>query len=472
MSRLLLTASGIFVAVFISVANGQEETALSSRYLERATEIANWLDSVAVKSDSGTFWPATPEDSFEPSNILYNGTPGVVLFYIELYRVNNDKRYLETAVAGGDWLIGQVKKLDEKSNAAFYTGAAGIGYTLNQLYAVSKQPRFLLASNDVFDWIIKSAIVKTVDGEKRAKWNDVTDIIGGSAGIGFYLVDFANRHPEKRQQATEMAIATGNQLVAVAINDNDSKGFKWNMSPVFAREMPNYSHGTAGVCDFLLSLGSLPQASANGEQKQPNRFITAARNGAVYLESLAYKKENANMIPHHYPEDGKLFYLGWCHGPTGTVGFLSRLARFEDDPEQSQRWNDLSNKLTHAMMSAGIPGKRSNGFWNNCGLCCGNAGAASFLLDFSKVNKNDKAIKLSDELTDDLLKRATKLKLNDGKTGLKWTHAEHRVRPEYLKAQTGLMQGASGIGIWLIKRHLFETGHHDSSLTDLALFPF
>ena len=472
MSRFLFTACGLFVAVFISVADGQEKPNPSSRYLERATEIANWLDSVAIKSDSGTFWPATPEDGAEPSNILYNGTPGVVLFYIELYRVTNDKRYLESAVGGGDWLIGHVKKLDEKSNAAFYTGAAGIGYILDQLYAVSKQPRFQSASNDVFDWIVKSAILETVDGEKRAKWNDVTDIIGGSAGIGFYLVDFAKRHPEQRQQATELAIATGKQLVAVAINDNASKGLKWNMSPTFAREMPNYSHGTAGVCDFLLTLSLLPAGTANRNEKQPARFADAAKKGAVYLESLAYKKENANLIPHHYPEDGKLFYLGWCHGPTGTVGFVSRLANYEKDPGQSQRWNDLANKLTQTMMATGIPGKRPEGFWNNCGLCCGNAGAASFLLDFSQVTKNENAKKLSDELTVDLLKRATRLKLDNGKNGLKWTHAEHRVRPEHLKAQTGMMQGASGIGIWLIKRHLVETGQRDSSSTDLTLFPF
>ena len=30
------------------------------------------------------------------------------------------------------------------------------------------------------------------------------------------------------------------------------------------------------------------------------------------------------------------------------------------------------------------------------------------------------------------------------------TKAEHRVQPELLQAQTGLMQGAAGIGLWLL----------------------
>jgi hypothetical protein len=38
----------------------------------------------------------------------------------------------------------------------------------------------------------------------------------------------------------------------------------------------------------------------------------------------------------------------------------------------------------------------------------------------------------------------------DGK-GLRWVQAEHRVRPELLVAQTGYMQGAAGIGMWLLR---------------------
>ena len=35
--------------------------------------------------------------------------------------------------------------------------------------------------------------------------------------------------------------------------------------------------------------------------------------------------------------------------------------------------------------------------------------------------------------------------------GLRWVQAEHRVRPELLVAQTGYMQGAAGIGMWLLR---------------------
>ncbi|MCZ6836972.1 MAG: lantibiotic modifying-like protein, partial [Planctomycetota bacterium] len=48
--------------------------------------------------------------------------------------------------------------------------------------------------------------------------------------------------------------------------------------------------------------------------------------------------------------------------------------------------------------------------------------------------------------------------LPDGMVGLKWIQAEHRSRPELLQAQTGYMQGASGIGLWMLRLDAFETG--------------
>ena len=41
-------------------------------------------------------------------------------------------------------------------------------------------------------------------------------------------------------------------------------------------------------------------------------------------------------------------------------------------------------------------------------------------------------------------------KATEEKGGLRWIQAEHRTRPDFLQAQTGLMQGAAGIGLWLL----------------------
>ena len=51
------------------------------------------------------------------------------------------------------------------------------------------------------------------------------------------------------------------------------------------------------------------------------------------------------------------------------------------------------------------------------------------------------------------MRRAT----TDG-DGLKWVQAEHRVRPELLIAQTGLMQGAAGVGLSMLHLDAVERG--------------
>ena len=56
-------------------------------------------------------------------------------------------------------------------------------------------------------------------------------------------------------------------------------------------------------------------------------------------------------------------------------------------------------------------------------------------------------------------KNLSSSKSNSGKQiegGIKWIQAEHRVRPEFLQAQTGLMQGAAGIGLWLLRLDAFD----------------
>ena len=42
--------------------------------------------------------------------------------------------------------------------------------------------------------------------------------------------------------------------------------------------------------------------------------------------------------------------------------------------------------------------------------------------------------------------------------GLKWPHAEHRIKPEYVYAQTGYMQGAAGIGMVFLRREAEARG--------------
>lgn len=155
------------------------------------------------------------------------------------------------------------------------------------------------------------------------------------------------------------------------------------------------------------------------------------------------------LVFHHEPGGEKLFYLGWCHGPVGTARLFHRLHQATGD----RVWRDWLERCGQAVVRSGIPEKRTPGFWDNVGQCCGPAGVAEFFLDLHRVTQDRRHLAFARHVTEDLLRRAVR----DEKR-MRWRGAEYRVKPDFLTVQTGYMQGAAGIGMWLLHLDGFERG--------------
>lgn len=426
-SNVLLAAAAILLVTAACSGTGQVR---DRPWLHAAQETARWLESVAREGNQGKAWPADPDKPVSLSPDLYSGTAGVVLFFLEMYAATNDASYLHLACDGAEYLAAAVPdSLDRPEQAGLYTGVAGIGFTLEEVFRVSKRPAFRRAAMRCVELLEESAR----RAGRGVEWGPVTDIISGSAGVGLFLLHAAREMGH--EPARELAIAAGRRLVDLAIPDRG--GLKWAMDPAYPRLMPNFSHGTAGVCFFLLRLHS-----ERGEKE----FLDAALAGARYLRKSA---EGNGLIFHHEPGGEDLFYLGWCHGPAGTAQLYCRL--FEQTGDAL--WLDAVHEAAQAVMRSGIPERQTPGYWNNVGRCCGHAGVADFFLFLHEETGRTGYLEFAKRLTADLLARGT-----PGKEGLKWIHAEHRVKPDLVAAQTGLMQGAAGIGIWLLRLDGFETG--------------
>jgi lantibiotic modifying enzyme len=139
-------------------------------------------------------------------------------------------------------------------------------------------------------------------------------------------------------------------------------------------------------------------------------------------------------------------YLGWCHGPAGTDRFLYELSAVTNDT----RWKPFANAAAETVFRSGIPEKQTPGYWNNLSRCCGAVSVGEFFLARYRLTKvvADRAFAI--RIGEYLKSRAE----TDG-SGLKWVQAENRIEPNNLQAQTGLMQGATGIGLFFI--HLSES---------------
>jgi hypothetical protein len=85
-------------------------------------------------------------------------------------------------------------------------------------------------------------------------------------------------------------------------------------------------------------------------------------------------------------EGMSLYYLGWCHGPSGT----SRLFYSLFSSTQDRQWLDIIEDSAWSVIGSDVPLRPDvPGFWNNLGQCCGNAGIVEFFLHLYRTTGKD-----------------------------------------------------------------------------------
>ena len=422
--RTRAVAAALLVAVVSLVygVRGAAQAPQAPAYRTAAIEAAKWIRTTRVATLFGYAWPADPKDPKTISTALYSGSPGVILFLIELHQATGDPAYLDDARRGSDELV---TKVPSESANGLYEGVAGLGFTLGETWRATKDEKYRKAAIAA----VRLLNERAAPVGNGVQWSNTTDIISGTAGIGLFLLyaDETLHDPTARA----LAVRAGDRLLAQGQADKGGK--KWAMDPASPRLMPNFSHGTAGISYFLATL-----YKATHEQ----RFLDGALAGAKYLQAIAKTEGDICLVQHNQPDGLDLYYLGWCHGPAGTARLFYQLAQVTGD----KSWMAWVNKAANGILTSGIPEQRTPGFWNNVSQCCGSAGVAQFMLDLYGVTKDPKHLAFADKMTADLLARATR-----DVNGMRWVQAEHRVRPELLIAQTGYMQGAAGIGMWLLR---------------------
>ena len=431
--RTLCAGLTCVVVALLLALHGSAQAPAPPAYKEVAVDAAKWIRTSRVSTPFGIAWPADPTNPRTVGTTLYSGSPGVVLFLLELYAATGEAAYLDDARRGADDLM---TKVQSEPQAGLYEGVAGIGFTLGETWRATKDDKYRRAA---------LAAVRTL--QERAKpvgkgvqWSNTTDVISGSAGVGLFLL-YADGTLDA-PGAAELATRAGDRLLDLGEPSND--GTRWTMEPGAPRVMPNFSHGTAGIAYFLATLFKTTHQA---------RFLDGAYAGARYLRAIAKTDGDVCLIFHDQPDNPGLFYLGWCHGPAGTARLFYQLYTITNDP----KWLTWLNMSANGILKSGIPEQRTPGFWNNVSQCCGNAGVAQFFLDLYAVTKDRRYLDFATRMTADLLARATR-----DSAGTRWVQAENRTQPDVLVAQTGYMQGAAGIGTWLL--------HLDAALHNRAPF--
>src|SRR5215510_15190830 len=146
-----------------------------------ARNAAKWLDSTAVRTNAGSVWPSDPRDSKSVNTTLYAGTPGPVLFFLELYRYTGEQKYLKSARSGADALLNAIQS---EEGTGLYEGIAGIGFTLGEAYLITHDAKYREGVLRCVELLRQRA--KNVG--RGVEWNDTTDVIAGASGTGLFLL--------------------------------------------------------------------------------------------------------------------------------------------------------------------------------------------------------------------------------------------------------------------------------------------
>lgn len=174
-------------------------------YLKAAIDTAEWIDTLAIKTEYGRIWQALPEGQdgyredvplFTPKS-MYDGSAGIGIFFIRLYEATGDTRWLTEAEeaathiiatkVGVEWyqttLHSEVKGIIPVPGwaAGPYNGPVGEAYFLEDLYQVTGKQEY----RDYVLYVADALLEAAVTDERGLHWSDQEDITADGGFIVF-----------------------------------------------------------------------------------------------------------------------------------------------------------------------------------------------------------------------------------------------------------------------------------------------
>lgn len=420
-------------------------------YIEIAKKAHDYLQSLRVEEKDGIYWAHPGKE--DGNGAIYTGSAGVIYFYIELYNITKDKKYLEIINKAADYIDVNWRKAGEagiemlRENGIFedlgtiynyYTGAASVGEGLITVYGLTKMQKDKDAVREITDFILANA----KEDNDGLYWG-VDCTMFHNAGTMIYLyhaVEFLQDN--KVKEAVERA---ADRIVANAIADPRG-GYAWHSTlHGDVDRVPNFEGGTAGT-GYALTVAY--------RYSKKEAYKQAAAEAAKHLKAIAVKQGEGFLIPwHDVPGEEPIFYLANCHGPAGTSKLFYGLYLIT---KEEQYLDDIKG-LFYGMRHLGAPEKMSAGYWNSVCVCCGTAGILQFLLNcgiiFDGTDFGREASRVA-EIAAEVLVGEQEKKIG-GRQGV-WPIAYERVKPENVAPDFGYATGSAGIAAALLQLYQFK----------------
>lgn len=409
----------------------------TAEYLEAAIKVAEYIQKHEVVTPEGKYWEISAaegagkeadevESSFLNQRSLYAGAAGIGYFLVQLYEATGVDAYLKDAVAAGDHLVATYKEEISK-NPGVHAGTSGEGLFLKLLYDKTKDEKYKSLAIKIADDIYHSA---TKD-ETGIHWNGFFDLMG-DAGAVIYWLKIAEWTGDKKYIAYAGEVLDSILKLGVSYDDEAKYWKLFDPSVYFGTlpkggVVPNFAHGTAGIVYLFTKYY---------EATKDEAYLEEAKKGFRFLEKIAITDDDASIVPYLYFEKESraydIFYLGYCHGPAGDGIAVYELYKATGD----EKYLEFFKRLSNALIKAGVPERRSGGYWNDC-LCCGSAGVLYHFLTAAAID--GKYLSYAERTAKKTIADAYK-----DSEGYRWYNAWTRIKPWDVDAHLGLYVGAAG----------------------------
>ncbi|MFP3887059.1 type 2 lanthipeptide synthetase LanM family protein [Priestia filamentosa] len=274
---------------------------------------------------------------------LYDGNPGIAMYFAYLWKITRKERYKEAAYATINPIRKLLPELSEPKNVSLggFLGIGGIVYSLHHLGTVF---------ND--DSLKTEAIQQASLFGKFISQDSVYDLIGGSSGALIILMNLYDEYKE------EWMLVLAEKLVNHIIKNakiDETKGIAWVPHNGEHEPYIGFSHGNAGIITAL----------SRYYVHKPSSNVYEVIRKAIKYENNYFNEDEDNWFSSHLDRCA----IAWCHGAPGIL--LSRATLKENKVEL----NDIDRDIVSAFYTT-----INSNIGKNYSFCHGDLGLVDSLM--------------------------------------------------------------------------------------------
>lgn len=408
-------------------------------YLDSVHRAESFIERNRHDLADGVHWEGAESDAKDVT--WYDGTAGILYYYLTAYVNTGDSRYLQSVRESARYLAHHWRDLLEEPPATFtpdlasgyYHGVGGVGALLIEAYKVLGDKGIAQTTREIADWYVHDVR----HDDLGAYWNGVPASIS-DGGVILYLIEQAETIGDDDGSLRRLVIDAGERLLGYGEDTGDG-GLKFNA--LRGRRdiyQPSFEFGTAGAGYILAALYEFTDDS---------RYLEAAKRAGVHLRSLFVEQPGGGaLVPWGFDangdpvlgEDGKtLLYAGVCLGAAGIEKYYYKLYAVTGE----RHYLDDARSLAQGLISSGAPLRQTNGLWNSVCYCCGHAGIVHVFAGLYAATRDELYKRIALEAADVLVAWGEPLS-GDAED---WPIAYNRVDPHTITRKIGYWDGAAGI---------------------------